>query len=272
MYLAVRPCTPTTSARKGREEQREGQIRFPSDQNSLGHPIYPSPSPFIPRIISRKDSGPGDSSNFYIPRNKPSPPPLLLTVRFRLRYLVTTVYKSGCSLLLSLSFPSFQRSQIGGRDGERDSSTDVFFTRYVPPRWKIFVAFAKLHGYNWEGTASDPTGGKARFLLLLVTTCSPSSLSSCSRCYHCRLFCGFSYYLCISTVISARGSYPPAYNKIPLTRLPSSSSFSSFYCYSCSPFPWIPSLGTQLLQPSVACNAWCILGVCDGLDSGRGKT
>lgn len=147
----------------------------------------------------------------------------------------------------------------------------MFFTRYVPPRWKIFVAFAKLHGYNWEGTASDPTGGKARFLLVLVTTCSPSSLSSCSRCYHCRLFCGFSYYLCISTVISARGSYPPAYNKIPLTRLPSSSSFSSFYCYSCSPFPWIPSLGTQLLQPSVACNAWCILGVCDGLDSGEGE-
>lgn len=56
------------------------------------------------------------------------------------------MYKSGCSLPLSLSFPSFQRSQIGGRDGERDSSTDVFFTRYVPPRWKIFVAFAKLHG------------------------------------------------------------------------------------------------------------------------------
>lgn len=136
----------------------------------------------------------------------------------------------------------------------------MFFTRYVPPRWKIFVAFAKLHGYNWEGTASDSTGGKARFLLLLVTTCSPSSLSSCSRCYHCRLFCGFSYYLCISTVISARGSYPPAYNKIPLTRLPSSSSsFSSFYCYSCSPFPWIPSTVAatiRCLQRVV--HSWCV--------------
>lgn len=50
-----------------------------------------------------------------------------------------------------------------------------------------------------------------------------SSLSSCSRCYHCRLFCGFSYYLRIST-----GLYPPAYNKIPLARLSSFSSFSYF--------------------------------------------
>lgn len=118
MYLADRPCTPTTSARKGREEQREGQIRFPSDQNSLGHPIYPSPSPFIPRIISRKDSSPGDSSNFYIPRNKPSPPPLLLTVRFRLRYLVTTVYKSGCSLPLSHSLRFNGRKLVEGTESE----------------------------------------------------------------------------------------------------------------------------------------------------------
>lgn len=119
MYLAVRPCTPTTSARKGREEQREGQIRFPSDQNSLGHPIYPSPSPFIPRIISRKDSGPGDSSNFYIPRNKPSPPSLLLTVRFRLRYLVQRCIKAvALSLPLSLSLRFNGRKLVEGTESE----------------------------------------------------------------------------------------------------------------------------------------------------------
>lgn len=149
----------------------------------------------------------------------------------------------------------------------------MFFTRYVPPRWKIFVAFAKLHGYNWEGTASDPTGGKARFLLLLVTTCSPSSLSSCSRCYHCRLFCGFSYYLCISTVISARGSYPPAYNKIPLTRLSSSSSFSSFYCYSCSPFPgYHPSAHSCCNHPQLLPTRGAFLVCAMVWIAGRGKT
>lgn len=268
MYLAVRPCTPTTSARKGREEQREGQIRFPSDQNSLGHPIYPSPSPFIPRIISRKDSGPGDSSNFYIPRNKPSPPPLLLTVRFRLRYLVQRCIKAvALSLSLSLSLRFNGRKLVEGTESEIRARTcfsrdtclrDGKYLSLLPSctgiTGKVQRAILRAERHVFFSSSSQPAPPPPCHRVRDVIT------AACFAAF--RIICAFPRLYPRAGRIHPRiikslsPDCPPPPPSLPSTAIPAH-----------------PSLGyhPQLLQPSVACNAWCILGVCDGLDSGEGE-
>lgn len=223
-----KPCTSPSAPVHPRQvrgkDERERERGTPTDPISLGsklgHPIYRD----LPLSLSLSfifvDNLEEElqASNFYIPRNKPLAffftlsSSLLLTVRFRLRYLVTTVYKKSLSLSFSVS------TVANWWKGERDS--DVFFTRYVPPRWKIFVAFARLHGegvegersYGRKGTFSSPPPPSSP----RRNPCSPSPLSSCSRCYHCRLFCGFRIICAFPRL------YPPKYNKIPLARLSSS--------------------------------------------------
>lgn len=167
------------------------------------------------------------------------------------------MYKKSLSLSFSVS------TVANWWKGERDS--DVFFTRYVPPRWKIFVAFARLHGkgvegersYGRKGTFSSPPPPSSP----RRNPCSPSPLSSCSRCYHCRLFCGFRIICAFPRL------YPPKYNKIPLARLSSSSTFVY------SPLDTIPRYTVvatiRCLQRVV--HSWCVLRVWDSLDSGEGE-
>lgn len=224
-----KPCTSPSApvhprqvrGKDERERERGGHrpIRFPSDQNSDIRYTVTSLSLSLSFIFVDNLEEELQASNFYIPRNKPLAffftlsSSLLLTVRFRLRYLVTTVYKKSLSLSFFLRFNG--RKLVEGR-----ARFGRVFHANVPPRWKIFVAFTRLHGegvegersYGRKGTFSSPPPPPSP----RRNPCSPSPLSSCSRCYHCRLFCGFRIICAFPRL------YPPKYNKIPLARLSSS--------------------------------------------------
>lgn len=164
------------------------------------------------------------------------------------------MYKKSLSLSFSVS------TVANWWKGERDS--DVFFTRYVPPQWKIFVAFARLHEEGVEGERSYGRKG---------TFSSPPPPSSPRRpapplpCHRVRdvitaacfaafvLFVHFHGYIHPSIIKSLSPDCPPPFFYSPLDTIPRYTVVATIRC----------------LQRVV--HSWCVLRVWDSLDSGEGE-
>ena len=135
---------------------------------------------------------------------------------------------------------------------QRNIPGNVFFSRYVLGQWKIFVGFVSRLVSVRVGVADSSTEG--------TFSSRPSLLSPCSRCYHCRLFCGFRI-ICAFPRLYSCGS--------PFYRIIKSLSAD---CLLLSCTRSIPRYTVCCCIVLARGNAWCILGVLRVREREKGLT
>lgn len=147
------------------------------------------------------------ASNFYIPRNKPLAffftlsSSLLLIVRFRLRYLVTTVYKKSLSLSLFLRFNGCKLVEGRARFGRvfhairASAMENICRFRQVARGRCGRRAIVRAERHVFFSSSSFFSSSQPLLPLSLVIVFAMLSLPPVLR---------LSYYLCISTVISTQ--------------------------------------------------------------------
>lgn len=178
------------------------------------------------------------------------------------------MYKSGCSLSLSLSLRFNGRKLVEGtRESEIRARTcfsrdtclrDGKYLSLLPSctgiTGKVQRAILRAERHVFFSSSSQPAPPPPCHRVRDVIT------AACFAAF--RIICAFP-----RLYPRAGRIHPRIIKSLSPDCLPPPPSLPS------TAIPAHPSLGyhPQLLQPSVACNAWCILGVCDGLDSGEGK-